>query len=593
MKYSDLMCQYLKDAGYTHCFTVTGGNIMHLIGSASNYFKIIPVANEVAAGVAAEYFNESQVGKKAFAMVTAGPGLTNIVTAVAGAFLESRELLVIGGQVKVSDLANGELRQRGIQEIDGVSILKPITKISKLIPKPIPRKEFLEYVLASGKPKKGPVFLEIPLDVQAKNIDEKEVEFFDKTPITHDKLRFDKVLNEKEINSIIDLIKLSKRPVILLGGGVERETTNKLYGFFDKISIPVMTTWNAADRVACDHKNFFGRPNSWGQRYSNILIQQSDLLIAIGTRLGIQQTGFNWEEFLLRGKIIQVDCDSAELVKGHPKVDLPLNCDANDFFEKIITQDLGNHQEWRDFCAMVKNEIPLNEKENNVTAPGHISPYSFVGEISQMLAKDDIVIPCSSGGAFTVMMQCLLNKHGQTIITNKGLASMGYGLSGAIGAGIAFPDKKTILVEGDGGFAQNSQEIATAVYNNVNLKIFIFENSGYASIRMTQKNYFGGKYVGCDVNTGLGFPDWEKLFLSYGVDSVSVDKEGFTKDKKFLDLFNNDRCAAFIVKIDPEQSYFPKISSRVNPDGSMKSNPIHLMTPELSEEIAKKVFKFL
>lgn len=590
-KYSDLICQYLKNAGYTHCFSVSGGNIMHLVGSLADHITVIPVVNEVAAGIAVEYFNETGKDKKAFALVTAGPGLTNIVTAIAGAYLESRELLVIGGQVKVEDLSKGMLRQKGIQEIDGVKITESITKLSVCMTEPVGREKFLEYINVGGIPRKGPVFLEIPLDVQARQVEENE-EFTAKTALSKNIINLPQA-SADQISKSVELIKAAKRPVILIGGGVDRETVNELYGHFDNQSVPIMTTWNAADRIGCEHKLYFGRPNNWGQRYANILLQQADLLVAIGSRLGFQQTGFNWKEFLPKGKIIQVELDKAELDKGHPKIDFPILGDANQFFAKIIQENLGDHNEWLEFCREVKAAIPLDEKENNQTAKGFISPYEFVSLLSTVCKNNDVVIPCSSGGAFTVMMQTFDQKKGQVMITNKALASMGYGLSGAIGAALAKPDIRTILVEGDGGFAQNLQELATVTANNSNLKIFLFENSGYASIRMTQKNYFGGKYVGCDTNTGLGFPHWNKLFSAYEIPTFTISDASFVSDAKFLELFNSNGSTAFIVRIDPEQTYLPKISSRVTATGGMESNPIHLMSPDLNSELSKKVFKYL
>lgn len=586
-KYADLICEYLKEIGYTHCFLLTGGNIMHLVESARKCFTIVPVVNEVAAGIAAEYFNEAQGKKKAFVLVTAGPGLTNVVTAMAGAYLESRDLLVIGGQVKVPDLADNNLRQNGIQEIDGVSLVKSITKVAVRLTNTISKVEFLDYVVAGLTPRKGPVFIEIPLDVQACQVEEEEKPYDINLSkgISH--------ISKDEIEAVADMVKSAERPMILLGSGVSRETARALNSAFDKIDVPIVTTWNAADRIDSEHRLYFGRPNTWGQRYSNILLQQSDLLIAVGTRLGLQQTGFNWQEFAPKSKIIHVDCDKFELEKSHPETDIPLCVDANDFIQKLLQRDLGSHGDWINFCQEVKQSLPLDEGEANVTGENYLSPYKFVQILSDLSGNDDVIIPCSSGGAFTVMMQSFLQKSGQVIISNKGLASMGYGLSGSIGAALSFPEKRTILVEGDGGFAQNLQEIATASVNKLNLKIFIFDNNGYASIRMTQRNYFGGKYVGCDVSTGLGFPDWNSLFGAYGVDSMEISDENFINDANFLKRFNDKKCTAFIVKIDPEQTYFPKISSRVKADGGMESNPLHLMSPDLDPEIAEKVFKYI
>lgn len=589
MKYSDFICKQLQKMGYTHCFTLTGGNIMHLIESASNYFEIIPVVNEVAAGIGAEYFNESSSKSKAFALVTAGPGLTNIITAISGAFLESRELLVIGGQVKVSDLSNGELRQKGIQEIDGVSLTKSITNFSTLLTQPISSYILSSYINQGKINRNGPVFLEIPLDVQAKNIDENS---FDNGLIN---LKKEDIIKNDDLQIVNNLIFKSKRPIILIGGGVRRDIFNKIYPKLDSLNIPIMTTWNGLDRIGSEHDLHFGRPNIWGQRYSNIILQQSDLLIAVGTRLGIQQTGFNWQDFLPNGKIIHIDCDQRELNKKTSNADVKINVDANDFIEKIFNLPIKNNQfeEWLGFCKIIKQSLPLNEKDSNITNKNFISPYSFCQKLSQISKKEDIIIPCSSGGAYTSMMQSFDQKKGQIIISNKALASMGYGLSGAIGCAIANPKKRVILTEGDGGFAQNLQELATVDYHQLNLKIFLFENSGYASIRMTQKNYFNGKYVGCDDKTGLGFPNWQKLFDSYSINSLEINSEEFIEDNNFMKLFETKQPTAFIVKIDPEQTYFPKISSKVTKDGSMASNPLHIMHPDLKNDLKTKLFKYI
>ena len=571
--------------GYTHCFYLTGGHIMHLSHSASRYFECIPFVHEVSAGIAAEYFNATEKSGKAFCLVTSGPGLTNVMTAIAGAFLESRELLVIGGQVKTSDLANGLLRQRGIQEIDGVAIAEPITKKAVRLTAPINFKKFSEYVALSASPRKGPVFLEMPIDVQGMQVDERFL-----STICSYEIKQPPMCNRAEINDIAEDIRGAKRPVILLGGGINRAMSGQLEILFKGQDVAVMTTWNAADRISSNHDGYFGRPNTWGMRYSNVLLQQADLLVAVGSRLSLQQTGFNWQKFLPKGKVIQVDCDQAELDKGHPEVYKKLCVDANSFILELLKKNLGVHREWIEFCREVKRILPVNEK-CNITKEGYSSPSDFYTRLSEICNHEDIIITCSSGGAFTTAMQAFFQKKGQIIINNKGLASMGYGLAGAIGASLASKPQRTILIEGDGGFSQNLQELGTVEINKLNMKIFIFNDSGYASIRMTQKNYFNGKYAGCDVNTGLGFPRWEKLFAAYNIPSFVVDDKS-VESQEFLDKFNKVGCQAFIVSIDPEQTYFPKINSRVTPTG-MESSPLHEMHPELPDDIKTKVFKYL
>jgi acetolactate synthase-1/2/3 large subunit len=588
VKYSDELVAWLSELGYTHCFFVSGGNIMHLVESCSRKLTCIPVVHEVAAGIAVEYFNEVSEAGRAFALVTAGPGMTNIVTAMAGAYLESRELLVIGGQVKVSDLARGQVRQRGIQEIDGVSLAKPVAVKSVLMETVLDRAEFSELVEAGSYGRKGPVFVEIPLDIQG-------------AQVSHDALnerqyaRSSHVFHEIPSSTLMELVsrlKKAKRPVLLLGGGVHRATSARVLGKLETLGIPLMVTWNGLDRVPEEHSMFFGRPNTWGQRSANILIQQTDLLIALGTRLGLQQTGFNWQQFIPVGEVVQVDCDQTELMKGHPRVDLPIHGDANALLEFIADQtDLGDYSEWVAFCRETKRLIPLDDPQNK-TKPGFISPYQFCLKLSELSAHDDVVVPCSSGGANTVMQQTFQVKQGQRAFNSGGLAAMGYGLGGAIGAAIAANGRRTSLVEGDGGFIQNLQELGTVSANRLNLKMFIFDNNGYASIRMTQQNYFAGHYVGCDLETGLGIPKWDLLFAAYGIPVITIGV-GFEQDEKFLDLFKSKDPAAFLVKIDPDQTYFPKITSRVTANGSMESNPLHRMSPDLPAEVAAKVFRYL
>lgn len=586
MKYSDFFCKTLKEMGYTHCFTLQGGNIMHLINSANHYFTVVPVVNEVAAGIAVEYFNECQSEKKAFALVTAGPGLTNIVTAMAGAFLEGRDLLVVGGQVKTADLSRGTVRQNGIQEIDGVALVKSITKVAKCLEKPASQMEISSYVNAGLSPKKAPVFIEIPLDIQAQNVDENRLSD------GLSALELPTTPTIEEIQNVVNIIRNAKRPIFLLGGGLSRNVVEKCYNLFEKAGIPLQTTWNGADRIGSEYLLYFGRPNTWGQRYANILMQQADCLIAIGTRLGLQQTGFNWQQFVPHGKVVQIECDEAELNKGHPNVYIKLQCDANSFLEKILKYDFGNYKEWIDFCSFVKSQLSLVE-ENICDKTKYISSYDFNIELSNITKNDDVIIPCSSGGAVTCFYQTFYNKKNQVIIGNKSLASMGYGLSGAIGCSFAFPKRRVILTEGDGGFSQNLQELGTVVANSLNIKIFIFENQGYASIRMTQKSYFHGKYLGCDINTGLGFPNWNKLFDAYSIPVFEISSVQFAQDEKFQVLFSSDAPAAFIVHLDPEQTYFPKIMSKITESGTMESNPLHLMSPDLSTEVQGRVIEYI
>lgn len=586
-KYSDVLADWLVELGYTTVFFVAGGNIMHILESCSRRLRCVPVVHEVAAGIAAEYFNEMGEGEKALALVTAGPGLTNILTAFGGAWLESREMLVLGGQVKVPDLARGTVRQRGIQEIDGLALAAPLSVKAVRYEAPVDFATFAADARAGSTGRKGPVFIELPLDVQARQVDEEALKAKPAAPLVPPPAP-----SAKEQDAILSALRAAQRPVLLLGGGVDRALMTRILPRLESMGVPVMTTWNGFDRVPSDHPLYFGRPNTWGQRYANLLLQQADLILVLGSRLGLQQTGFNWQEFAPVGKVIQVECDRAELEKGHPRVDMPICADANAVLDHISQQTLADYSAWVSYCRDVKALLPLNEKAANQTGDAYLSPYAFVEKLSEYCAEGDIVIPCSSGGAFTIMMQTFAHKRGQKTISDKGSASMGYGLSGAIGAAMAGKGRRTILVEGDGGFSQNLQEVGTVAVNKLNMKIFIFMDNGYASIRMTQSNYFGGRYVGCDLTTGLGLPDWEKLFGAYGVPTLRLGP-GFDTRPDFKTLFDAKGPAAFIVAIDPKQTYFPKIMSRVTETGGMVSNPLHRMSPDLDDSLWQKVSKYL
>jgi len=595
MKYSDALIRLLKDTGFSHCYFVAGGNIMHLLNSARQHLVCVPVVHEVAAAIATEYHNATvQAGTaahgvgKALALVTAGPGLTNTLTGLAGAWLESRELLLLGGQVKVEDLAPPGLRQLGIQEVDGVAMAAPVCKRSLCLREPLPADVVLTDVAASWSGRPGPVFLELPLDVQAVQVPDDWGEASNLATVN--RLGSKPAPDPQQVAGVAAQFRVAERPLLLLGGGLSYRQARALEPKLAALDLPIMTTWNGADRYPSNQANYAGRPNTWGQRSSNIILQQADLVLALGSRLGLQQTGFNWQQFVPLGEVIQVDIDPAELAKPNPCLTAGIQADADQFLEALVAHPLGEHGEWLRFSQEVRGLLPLSEPYNK-TPEGFLNPYDMVEDLSRLCEEGDHIVPCSSGGAFTVMMQAFQLRCGQTMLTDKGLASMGYGLAGAIGVSIADPLRRTVLVEGDGGFTQNLQELATVAANQPNLKIFLFCNEGYASIRMTQKNYFGGAYIGCDVSSGLGFPNWTTLGAAYQIPSYHL-KHGWNSNPNFLELWNNPSPALFLVPLHPEQTYFPKITSRVSANGGMESNPLHWMSPDLPQDAIEKVMHY-
>ncbi len=590
INYSDQFMDWLKELGYTHCFFLGGGNVMHLLESASHRFECIPFVHEVAAGIAADYFNEISDTEKAFVLVTAGPGLTNLVTSIAGAWQESRELLIVGGQAKVSALSRGRFRQNGFQEIDGVAICQSITKKSITIDRYFNKKEIAELCQLSWLPRKGPVFLEFCLDVSAfPYLVELNIEFELENSDLEGKF-------SEDIEYSFSMLKNAKRPLLLIGGGVSRAAAIKNLEFFKNLGIPIATTFNGTDRVGIEYEFYAGRPNWYGSRWSNLINQQADLVIAVGTRLGVGQIGYNFDEYVPNGKIIQIDIDSNELNKEFPKTERGICCDSEIFLteliHKISQEGYGaDILDWQQTIKKIRQDLAVPDVANTARE-GYVELHNFIFNLFAILKQNDLIIPCSSGGTYTGTMQVMLNKEGQKIVTSHGLASMGYGLSGAIGASLSDKSKRTILLEGDGGFAQNLQELGTLKTNWLNLKIFLMDNRGYASIRTTQKTYFRNHYVGCDEETGLGLPDWQKIISAYSIVTFNVTPET-AFNEEFIKLLESKDPVVFVVNLDPDQLYFPKLGSKIDKEGTMKSNPLHLMDPQLTKEKADIYIKYL
>jgi acetolactate synthase-1/2/3 large subunit len=579
----------LKEFGYSTCFFVGGGNSMFLLEAASRYFTCIPVIHEVSAAIGAEYFNQtSKDNSRAFALVTAGPGLTNLVTGIAGAWLDSRELLVVGGQSKTTHLAKNSVRQIGHQEVNGYRIVNPITKKSYRIVKPLKKRKLYKIISQTWSHRPGPVFVEVCLDVSAKEtFIEKDGEVFcEKKP------RQKKLSNYKALR-VKSQIKKSHRPLLLLGGGVTIEDGIKIQEVAKQFSLPIACTWTGADRVNSDYEYYAGRPNTYGMRWSNIFLQQSDLVIAVGTSLGYQQTGFNVKNFAPLAKIIHVDIDKGELKKLNPRKRLRIQMDSSLFLDelsKYLLIQSKNYREWANFLRFIQIKIPKVE-DCQKSKGDFLSPHEVIESVTDCLGENDVIVAGSSGGTFTATMQVLQLSKKQRLLCNKGLASMGYGLAGAIGAAIG-SKKRVVLFEGDGGFAQNLQELGTVKAQKLNIKIFITSNDGYASIRTSQQNYFKGHYIGCDESTGLFLPNWIQIAAAFSIRYLKLDKN-FLEDKDFIELWNSDAPALFIVAADPTQIYLPKILSEADKNGNIESTPLHIMYPDLGTELNNKVFKYI
>jgi acetolactate synthase-1/2/3 large subunit len=593
--YADYFVEQLVSLGYTTCFFLGGGNILHLLNAARSRMKCVAVTHENSAGIAAEYFNavHRSTPERAVAFVTAGPGVTNIMSAIGGAWLESRELLVVAGQARTEFLSRGTVRQVGHQEIDGVGMVAPITKAAIRLESPLGAEEIARLVAISRTGRKGPVFLEVCLDVAAA---EMSTVSFVEPGLSPDADNVPQ-LAAADVVRVAENLRKSSRPMFLIGQGVSFDGFSRALDQLRRLGIPVATSWNASDYLDFDDEIYAGRPNTYGMRWANAVIQQADLLVSIGASLGVQQTGFNWQKFVPMGNIVRVDIDQAQLDRENPGAAQSILAEGNLFLSSLmdeLSDCEGNEtwNEWSRFVRETKEKLPIEDFPiENFT--GHADPIRLVGELSDWAAKTDaIVVPCSSGGAYTTVMQAFRQKRGQVLPNNKGLASMGYGLAGAIGAAFAEPDLPVMLIEGDGGFLQNLSELGTVRANNLKLKMVIFSNGGYASIRLSQRAYFGGAYMGCDGATGLGLPDWIELFRSYDI-PVAVVREGISAHADAVEVMAAPGPGVILVAIHPEQSFIPKVTSSIRADGQIESNPIHLMHPMISSELANEVFPFL
>lgn len=597
MKYSDALAECLKDAGYTTVFFVSGGNIMHLIESFSSRFKMIPVLHEVSAVLATDYFNETSPNhkEKALALVTLGPGVTNTVSGIASAYVDSREVLLIGGQVKSTDMKTEFDRQNGLQEIHGEQIMRSITKKSVVMSDMLNLSEFYEIISHSWSGRKGPVYVEICLDVQGRSYIH-PIE----AAVQPGKAENSSERTDEEENAILEILQRlasAHRPIILVGGGFTRELSPMLQEFSLEFGIPVATSWNGADRFSADSNYYAGRPNMFGQRWANIFIQQADFILVLGSSLGIQQTGFNVEGFAKNAVIAQIDIDPQSLINPALLNLKGFQGDVNSWFPKMyscsseVDWDLrvNSRKEWLAFLFELRTEFPVVEKATKLF--DKTNPFQVIYDLSLMAPRDTSIVSCSSGGTYTSFMQTFQNKSGQIVISSKGMGSMGVGLPGAIGVACA-TNNEVWLFEGDGGFAQNLQELGTVAANNLNLKIFVFSNHGYSSIRSTQKRYFNGNYVGCDLETGLGLPNLRKIAEAFDISYLEIPHGGFNLSE-VLNEISSTRALLVEIFLDVDQVYLPKIDSRVLSDGGMESNPLHIMSPEISEAQSELYFRYI
>ena len=583
MRVADYLMQRLADEGVTNIFLLPGGGAMYLNDAIAFERRITPVPchHEQACGIAAEAYGRTSRLGFGVAVVTTGPGATNIVTPVAGAWIESLPLLVISGQVKRADAINGRaIRQGGVQEVDIISVVKPITKFAVTISAPEDARICLEEALwrmRSTRP--GPVWIDVPLDVQAAPINPGLLRGFSPPPSDDSGGAL-----ADQVVAVNAILKDAKRPIFLIGHGVRISGATEVFRrLAETLRIPCVFTWNAADTFHWDHDLYIGRPGVVAARAPNFAIQNSDCLISIGCRLDNVITAYNPAGFARAAKKIVVDVDINELERHQIPIDVKI-CSSAISFLKAWLEDmpvLADLAPWRAKCLDWKRRYtPLDGK--NFDAKGPIAHFELADKLSDAIGENQLVVTGSSGLAVEVFYTAFRNKKGQRMFLTSGLGSMGYGLPAAIGACIGSGGTPTVCVESDGSLMLNLQELATLKQLDLPITLVIMNNNGYASIRNTQKNYFNQRYIGSGPASGLLIPDLMSIASALGIDCLRVSDASELKATLFT-----GRLRIVEVVLEENVALSPKVSAMPQPDGSMISMPLEDMSPLLPRSVLR------
>lgn len=521
--------------------------------------------------------------------VTTGPGGINALNGVFGAWTDSLGMIVVSGQVKWETTIRSTdlpLRQLGDQEVDIVSMAKPVTKYAVMIEDVADVRYHLEKALflsTHGRP--GPVWLDVPMNVQGSLIEPENLRSFDPAEVEEVGLRGEELARLAE--QTIAKLREAKRPVIMMGAGARLAGVGQqLLDLAERWGMPIVAGWNAYDLIPNDHPSFAGRPGSLGDRGGNFTVQNADVLLILGSRLNIRQISYNWENFAPKAYQIMVDVDDAELKKATVRPDLPICADLKDFVPLLTEQDVSSPGDWLDWCraTWAKYPVVLPEYWENTET---VNPYCFMDRLFQYLEEDEVVVT-GDGTACVMSFQAAYLKRGQRLYHNSGCASMGYDLPAAIGAGIALRErgqgsKRVICLAGDGSIMMNLQELQTIQTHGLPVKIFVLNNKGYHSIRQTQQNFFSDNIVGCGTESGLGFPSFEKLAAVFDLE-YSACRNHAELDAGITAALNAPGASICEVFLDLNQQFAPKLSSRKLDDGRMVTSPLQDMAPFLSRE---------
>jgi acetolactate synthase-1/2/3 large subunit len=572
----------LEDRGIKNIFMLSGGFCLPLVDAiADSNINYVCNLHEQAAAICAEA-HAQYTNLPGVCLVTAGPGATNTITGVASAWLDSIPMIILSGQVQSKDIkGDRKVRQIGFQEIDIVSVVKSITKCALTVTDPQDIKCVMEsawHKATTGRP--GPVWIEIPLDTQSAQIKLEDLNSFEL------EIEIDRSAELKEkVVQFYELINTSKRPVLLVGNGVRLAgSKNEFLELIEKLNIPILTTWKSIDFLSEDHPLYAGRPGLIGQRGANFSQQNSDLFISIGARLDFGQTAFNHKNFARKAKKIIIDIDEAEIDKMEFDIDCPINFDAKEFLEEALNQidkKEKDFPEWLSICKNWHERYPVILKEY-WEQKECVNNYVLIDALSQTMVSGDLLIPGSSGASSEVTMQAFKVKDGTRIFNSEGLGSMGFGVPAAIGGCIASDRRRTVCVDGDGGFIMNIQELETVRRLNLPIKYFVLNNGGYASIRNSQGRHFD-KEVASGENSGVTLPDIEKISHSYGIKyhKLSDHKNIVANVQTILDEPGPAICE--VVMLHTHES-MPRNSTYKKEDGTFVSLPMEDLLPLLPRD---------
>lgn len=586
MKVAQYIAQFLADHGVSDVFTVTGGGAMHLNDALGHHEALHCTFNhhEQACAIAAEAYTR-MTGDLAAVCVTSGPGGTNAITGVMGGWVDSIPMFIISGQVKreVTTWSCEELglRQLGDQEFDIIHSVSNMTKYAVMLTNPDEVAYHLEKALfLATHGRGGPVWIDVPLDVQNAQIETEALRHFDQD--AEKPWEIPKV-SPVAVRDILNKIQEAKAPLLLVGAGIRLGGAEELLlKLLDKLQIPVVTAWNSCDTVAYDSPWFAGLPGTIGTRPGNFAVQNCDLILILGCRLNLRMIGYNHFEFAQNAYKIMVDIDSRELMKPTLKLDLKIQADVKQVINEMLAQDYmpqQRHQLWVNWCRDIVKRYPAVLPSYHKSDGENLNPYVFIDALFERLENKDRII-CGNGSACVVSFQAGKIQQGQRMFTNSGCAAMGYGLPAAVGVAVSDNSRRTICIDGDGSIMMNIQELATVVYNQLDIKIFIINNNGYHSIRQTQTNFFKPPYIGIDSQSGLGFPDFAKLAEAFGLSYYVCKGEENCAEIVEKTLHCKGPCICEVI-VDPMQNFAPKSASKVLPDGRIVSPSLEDMAPFL------------